>query len=91
MDRLYPDGKYSYVFHLSFDVYIDGANEQTSNVFRYINDPRNSDYIANVRFNTSGGMVLTRNVKAGSELFVHYGARYWGSTSQPKCGSLFNS
>jgi SET domain-containing protein len=58
-------------------VYVDG--EHKGNWTSRMNSPRGTDKRPNVAFYDDGRVVAKRNIKAGEELFVGYGSRYWNS------------
>jgi len=55
------------------------ASDPRSTPFRYMNDPRNTRFRANVKF-TNGRkfpVKTMRLIRPGDELFVEYGDEYW--------------
>jgi hypothetical protein len=82
LDSIYGDEVAPYALQLHADAYIDAMDANKSNLARYINDPLNSRFHANVKFVPVGAkntvkIVATEYIPAGSELFVKYGREYW--------------
>jgi hypothetical protein len=82
LDEIYKEDVAPYALQLHADAYIDAMDENKSNLARYINDPLNSKFHANVKFVPVGAkntvrLVATEYIPAGSELFVKYGREYW--------------
>lgn len=57
--------------------YVDGLKR--GNWTSRINSPKGTLNKANIVFYTDGRVVSKRNIKAGEELFVGYGPKYWNS------------
>jgi len=58
--------------------YVDGLKK--GNWTSRINSPKGTLNKANIVFYTDGRVVSKRNIKAGEELFVGYGSKYWNSS-----------
>ncbi len=71
----YPDGKSFYVLAVpgEEDMFVDASDPSKSNWTRYINHDKKS----NVRWEIGGDVIATRNIPAGSELYLNYGKQYW--------------
>lgn len=57
--------------------YVDGLKK--GNWTSRINSPKGTTNKANIVFYTDGRVVSKRNIKAGEELFVGYGPKYWNN------------
>jgi SET domain-containing protein len=57
--------------------YVDGLKK--GNWTSRINSPKGTANKANIVFYTDGRVVSKRNIKAGEELFVGYGPKYWNN------------
>ena len=57
--------------------YVDGLKK--GNWTSRINSPKGTSNKANIVFYTDGRVVAKRNIKAGEELFVGYGPKYWNN------------
>jgi SET domain-containing protein len=57
--------------------YVDGLKK--GNWTSRINSPKGTLHKANIIFYTNGTVVSRRNIKAGEELFVGYGPKYWNN------------
>jgi len=57
--------------------YVDGLKK--GNWTSRINSPKGTMNKANIVFYTDGRVVSKRNIKAGEELFVGYGPKYWNN------------
>ena len=76
-DLAYPNNKNgNYVLQISKNKYIDATNPVTSNYTRFINDPRNTKFRANVIFTPNGNLKTITRIKKNEELFVDYGPEY---------------
>lgn len=58
-------------------MYVDGLKK--GNWTSRINSPKGTLNKANIVFYTDGRVVSRRNIKAGEELFVGYGPKYWNN------------
>ncbi len=79
----HQDGDNPYLFYINEDHVIDGSKNTTSKS-KYANDARGLTRVQGLRNNSTfiedGIRVFiqaTRNIKAGSEIFVNYGPDYW--------------
>ena len=75
--------QYGYVFHINKQKCID-AHHTLDAIARYANDARGLVKVKGIRNNASyeiwknrGWITAEKNIKAGSEIFVSYGAEYW--------------
>jgi SET domain-containing protein len=57
--------------------YVDGLKK--GNWTSRINSPKGTLNKVNIVFYTDGRVVAKRNIKAGDELFVGYGPKYWNN------------
>jgi hypothetical protein len=57
--------------------YVDGLKK--GNWTSRINSPKGTANKVNIVFYTDGRVVSKRNIKAGEELFVGYGPKYWNN------------
>ncbi len=75
--------QYGYVFYINKQKCID-AHHDTEALARYANDAKGLIKIKGINNNSSyevwknrGWITAEKNIKAGSEIFVSYGAEYW--------------
>lgn len=66
-----------YVLQLKKDLYVDASDEKVSNILRYANDAYKTKFNNNAKFAQNTGIILTKHVKAGEEIFISYGASCW--------------
>ncbi len=82
-DADHMDGDNPFLFHVTDDHVIDGSKHKKA-IARYANDAKGLTRIKGLRNNSEfveeGVRVFiqaTRDIKAGSEIFVDYGPDYW--------------
>lgn len=81
INKRYPGNTLGqYAIHISAgknkNKYIDARSTQ-SNVFRYANDCRGTNFECNATFTPSGKIKTTTSIKKGNEIFISYGDEYW--------------
>lgn len=82
--RRYPNGHWPYVYSPGGGIYIDAINPQKSNHMRYINSPHGTRNVSNCAFKDMY-VITTAPVRAGSELFLNYGAKYFNNGFPTNC------
>lgn len=56
--------------------FVDASDPKKSNMLRFINNPKNTGFKANVRAKANGDLYTIAKVKAGSELLWNYGSDF---------------
>jgi SET domain-containing protein len=83
-------GKGGYVFHITNKHCID-AYPQENSLGKYANDARGFSKIKGLKNNSEyetrkkqAFIIATRDIQAGEEIFVWYGADYWKNLKKPE-------
>jgi hypothetical protein len=73
------DRNFTYTLKLSIDgndIYID-AEKNAYNWTSRVNAPKGTGMKSNIYWDSEGRTYAKRNIKAGEELLIGYGSRYW--------------
>ncbi len=78
LNQRYGDELADYTFRINKNKYLDARSTQT-NVARYANgcDNPHQPLECNARLTSSGWLVATKSIKAGSEILTPYHISYW--------------
>ena len=74
--KRYKPNQPSFVFQVG-GRYIDGADDSSANVFKFLNDYRGSGRTHNVVLTYTGCIKTRRRIAEGEELLVTYGPSFW--------------